>query len=505
MGQEIELKLSLPRTSLAALRRHPLFAAAQPVGPRQTLVNTYFDIPGLLLKSRRVALRTRKQGRAWLQTVKCGGEFAGGLAHRPEWEQPYGGSFDFAAVDDADVRALLEAHRDQLQPVFTTHFRRETRRHLPAPGVEILLMLDTGKVEAAGKTLPLCELELELAAGEVDDLFQLAMALAADLPLVPEDVSKAQRGYQLFLDQAPAPMKAPPSRIQAGDSPVEAFRSLALDCVRQWQANAGGAAANPAPEFIHQMRVALRRLRSLLKIMSPALPADFVAEWNGRLRDEANRLGHARDLDVLLETILAPAEAALEPPPGLAGLRREAEAARRGARARALANLAKGTHGQALLAFTAGLHRLSSNALDRSANLAGFAGLQLARLRKRARRRLKDAQGQPGIDGLHALRIALKRLRYGLEFFQPVCAARPARRLLKQLAKVQDDLGYLHDLEVAQRYLGDWAGGKVELREAAAFVAGWHARRALRLTAQLPDRADRMLRKRLPLKARTSS
>jgi inorganic triphosphatase YgiF len=500
MSQEIELKLAIPRSMVSALRRHPLFAAAPPAGPRQTLINTYFDTPALLLKDHRIALRTRKQGRAWLQTVKCGGEFAGGLAQRPEWEHPYGGDFDFSPVDDPAVRSLLEAHAADLQPLFTTNFRRETRRHAPRAGVEILLMLDVGQVEAAGQTLPLSELELELAEGTEHDLFELALALAADLPLVPEDLSKAQRGYQLYLDQTVAPMKALPSRLQPEDSPVTAFRALAADCVRQWQANASGAATSPDPEFIHQMRVALRRLRSLVRIMAPALPAEFVAEWNRRLREEASRLGRARDLDVLLDTIIGPAEAAAEPPPGLAGLRHKAEETRREARAQTVATLAKGAHGHSLLAFTAALHQLPSNSLDRSADLANFARLQLGRLRKRARRRLEEAHEQPGAEGLHAVRIALKRLRYGLEFFQPLCAAKPARRLLAQISDVQDDLGFLHDLEVALRYMQGWAADQGDLREAAAFVAGWHGHRALRLTAELPDRIGRLLRKRPPLK-----
>lgn len=503
MAQEIELKLTLPRSAVPALRRHPLFAAAPPTGPRQTLVNTYFDTPQLLLKERRIALRTRKQGRRWLQTVKCGGEFAGGLAHRPEWEHPYHGAFDFGPVDAPAVRQLLEAHAGDLQPLFTTNFRRETRRHTPREGVEILLMLDLGEVDVAGKTLPLCELELELAAGTVDDLFELALALAEDLPLVPEDVSKAQRGYQLFLGQQPVPMKAPPSRLRAGDSPLAAFRALAFDGVRQWQANANGAAGSDDPEFIHQMRVALRRLRSLLRVMAPALPAEFVAEWNRRLAEEASRLGDARDLDVLLDGILAPVERVPAPSPqlaaGLAGLRRHAEAARREARAQAVAAVAGGSHGRALLAFTAALHRLPGSTLDRSANLASFARLQLRRLKKRARRRLAESRQQPGNQGLHALRIALKRLRYALDFFQPLCAAKPARRLQARMAELQDDLGFINDREVAQRRLAEWAGEQLELREAAAFVAGWHGPRALRLGARLPGRAARLLERRLPI------
>jgi inorganic triphosphatase YgiF len=113
MSHEIELKLTLPQKSLAALRRHPLIADAPREGRTCTLENTYFDTPELELRERRMAVRTRKAGSRWLQTVKCAAESTGGLSSRPEWEQPYAnGSFDFSAIDRDDVRSRLES----LQP-----------------------------------------------------------------------------------------------------------------------------------------------------------------------------------------------------------------------------------------------------------------------------------------------------------------------------------------------------------------------------------------------------
>src|SRR5690606_38551466 len=97
MSKEIELKLSLPAKALPALRRHPLVAAAAKRGATVTLDNTYYDTPDLTLKTRKVAVRTRRQGRRWLQTVKCAAPSTGGLSARPEWEQPYAGCFDFSA------------------------------------------------------------------------------------------------------------------------------------------------------------------------------------------------------------------------------------------------------------------------------------------------------------------------------------------------------------------------------------------------------------------------
>ncbi|MFN4148214.1 MAG: inorganic triphosphatase, partial [Rhodocyclaceae bacterium] len=107
MAEEIELKLALPETAQRAFLRHPLLRQA---AHKQTarLTNIYYDTPDLDLRKHGIALRLRKRGRSWLQTVKCAGKQMGGVSSRPEWETPYAGHFDFAAIDDPVVRAFLE-------------------------------------------------------------------------------------------------------------------------------------------------------------------------------------------------------------------------------------------------------------------------------------------------------------------------------------------------------------------------------------------------------------
>ncbi|ENO90855.1 CHAD domain containing protein, partial [Thauera phenylacetica B4P] len=316
MSHEIELKLALPRRALPALRRHPLVAAAEKCGNALTLDNTYFDTPKLQLKARKVAVRTRRQGRQMLQTVKCAAVSSGGLSQRPEWETAWTGDFDFSPVDDPATARLLERHREELVPVFTTRFRRETRRLVPQEDVSILLMIDTGAVhvrtpDGIEREAEICELELELESGRAQDLLDLACTLAQDLPLMPADLSKAERGYRLFLDTPAGALRAETSTLEPGHNVVEAFRGLALSCVRQWQGNAATALAQGDPDAIdpdniHQLRVAHRRLRALLKIFAPALPEAFAGTWNARLRDNANRFGDARDLDVFHAELLEP-------------------------------------------------------------------------------------------------------------------------------------------------------------------------------------------------------
>lgn len=491
MSHEIELKLALPKSALPALRRHPLVAGAEKLGNAVTLDNTYYDTPELQLKARRVAVRTRRQGRIWLQTVKCAAVSSGGLSQRPEWEQPYSGSFDFSQVDVPDAAKLLARHAEALVPVFTTRFRRETRRFNPRDGVSILLMIDQGEVcvttpDGTERQAPICELELELEQGQPGDLFALACELAQTLPLMPADISKAERGYRLFLGTPLAAARAEASTLEAGQNVVEAFRSLAFACVRQWQANAAAAlsiedADAIPPDFIHQLRVALRRLRALIKLFAPALPAEFAGQWNARLRDNANRFGDARDLDVFYTELLEPvATEGLADPASHAALLQAVARARELARHDAGKALDMATQGRMLLEFSTELLRLPSGSLVAAADLRTFARLRMARLRKRARRQF-DAAATLEPTRLHALRIGFKQLRYGIEFFAPLFPPKAVARYQEGLVRAQGTLGFLQDVDIARGRLFAWSATNPALQVAAAFVLGWHAPRYARL------------------------
>ena len=485
MSTEIELKLALPKSALAALRRHPLVAGAEKLGPAQTLVNTYYDTPALTLRDDKVALRTRKAGQQWRQTVKCAAPSSGGLSARPEWEQPFTGAFDFGAIDDAKLAKRLTALRDTLTPIFTTRFRRQTYRLSPAPGVEIHLMLDTGTIDANGRSEAICEAELELVSGGPQDLFGLACQLAASVPLMPSDRSKAERGYRLFANTPERPIYAGKSPLDPQQSPLDAFRALARDCLHQWQANALAASQHDDPEYVHQLRVALRRLRSLLKLFAPALPEAFVGEWTAALRDTAAEHGDARDFDVFLSAIVAPIEAApLMPPDLLEGLRAHATTLRDKARAAGRARLAHPEHGLRMLTLAAQLDQLDGGPLNAAADLTAFARLQLGALRKRARKRFAAARDLAPED-LHDLRVGLKQLRYGAEFFQPLFDARALKRHIGALRQGQDLLGYLNDVEIARNHVLAWREAQPALDAPAHFLVGWHAPQCARVRRRI--------------------
>lgn len=474
MKEEVEIKLSLPESARRAFLRHPLLQQGDKL-PTRKLLNIYFDTPDLALHRQGIALRTRRQGRGWLQTVKCAGTASGGLAVRPEWEQPYAGRFDFAAIDDQEVREQLERHRIRahLEPAFETLFTRSTWRIAPAQGASALIMLDRGWIEAGGRREAISEIEIELEAGQADALFDLALALAAGLPLRPEIRSKAERGYRLRSGAPLKPVKAAPSPLSATQTPLVAFRAIAAACIAQLQWNELGA-GEADPEFIHQMRVALRRLRSALRTFLPALPAGFEPAVVPPVRALARVLGEARDWDVLAGEIVGPARDAFTGDARLDALDAAVGRARQQAREAARRALAAAEHAVFQLDLAARLQRAAG--APAGEDLAAFAARRLDRLHKKALA-LARAAREDDPASLHALRIGVKRLRYAIEFFAPLYRERNVRNTLDSLTSLQDSLGALNDLARAGPLLMQCMDSDPQLREAIALTGGWHGPR----------------------------
>lgn len=490
MAEEIELKLALPVSARRALLRHPLIRGATKLGTRR-LVNVYHDTPDLALHRHAIALRTRRQGRDWIQTVKCAGSGSAGLSVRPEWERPYGGAFDFAGVDDGTVRRLLERRRirSRLEASFETVFSRTTWRIEPAPGASVLIMLDRGRIRAGDAAEDLSELELELERGSPQRLFDLAAALASELPLRPAILSKAERGIRLRQGARPVPVRAGASPVRPEQSPSQAWRSSAAACIAQLQSNEPGVASED-PEFIHQMRVALRRLRSALRLFEPVLPAAVPAEVTAHMDRLDRALGLARDADVLHSDVLAPVRAAFPEDARIAELCAAAQRDRAEKRAAAAAALAAREHALFILSFGALLHAPAAG--ETGGTLAEFAARRIGRLHRKVRKLARAARGLDA-SALHRLRVAAKRLRYAIEFMAPLYRAKDSRRALAALARLQDTLGALNDLDCAGAPLARWAGEDPALREAVALAGGWHGPRYERLRAQLPERIGRVL------------
>ncbi len=492
MATEIELKLALPASAARTLAGHPLLAGVVP--SRHRLLNTYYDTPDLALKARRIALRFRKKGWQWLLTVKSAEPASGGLALRSEWEvAATPGTWTFAHIDQPALREFLEDAAPRLEPVFTTHFQR-TAWTLSYGDSLVELALDRGRIESASRHTPICEVELELLSGAIGDLFALAKALQASLPLRPSAASKAERGYAQFLDEPPRPCKARLQPLDPDATPSQAFRQIALACLEQLQRNEAGVIQGTDPEFVHQARVALRRLRSAIKVFAPALPADFATAWSQAWQTLAAALGEARNWDVLVNETLPPLQAAFPDHRPLARLAAAAHRQSREAHAMVARLLRMAEYPRLLTEFTASLYALPNDGNDQP--LPDFAIDQLTR-RARQAKRLARQHAALTAEERHRMRLAFKKLRYTLEFFASLLPRRRLGAYLAALAQLQDELGLINDhataAELVEKVLGERYQGP---------ILGWIAGRHALLVEELPESLDTWLAQRNPWKRR---
>ncbi|CAB3759724.1 CYTH domain-containing protein [Paraburkholderia humisilvae] len=205
MGIEREIKLALPADQAEAAAQWLTARTGQP-GKPIALDNLYFDTPALTLARSKSALRLRRTPDGWLQTFKTVGHAQAGMHSRHEWEMPVAGpALEIDALreicDDPDAAAALRDAAPQLIELFRTTFTR-TLWPVVKDGTAIEAAIDRGEIVAVGdrasRRAPICEVELELKGGDEAVLHALASELMASVPgLVPDDISKAQRGYQL--------------------------------------------------------------------------------------------------------------------------------------------------------------------------------------------------------------------------------------------------------------------------------------------------------------------
>lgn len=482
MAQEVELKLSLPEAEQQRFLRSPLLRGAHRSSER--LVNIYYDTPDLALHCSGIALRLRQSRRRWLQTVKCAGGSSAGLSSRPEWESPFAEQFAFSGIDDLHTRKRLQHLKHRLVPIFETSFLRTTWK-ICEGDTELIVALDRGSVVANGSATTISEVEIELVTGQVDQIFSLASRLAEHFSLTPESWSKAERGYRLFLGTPQKPARATPVAIHGGMQPLAAFRQIAEACLNHLQLNHSGAMHSDDAEYIHQMRVALRRLRAAVRLFDPLLPASFGEQLLPHLHGLMQVLGKARDLDVLTGEIVNPVMLAMPLEPRIAAIAGLVAERRESARQAAIATLSAPEYGRMLLLAMTLINKLPIATDTATISLPDFAS---ARLRQQRRKtvRLAQAARQSNPESLHALRIAAKRLRYALEFFTPLLPMRRTVAVIKQMARLQDTLGQLNDLANAGALLMDCAGDKADLREAVSLIGGWHGQRHASLLASVP-------------------
>ena len=477
---ETELKLLLAPQDLRRLRRDPRIKALQQ-GRASTrrVYSVYYDTPERTLLRAGLALRLRADGRRWLQTLKTEGQAAAGLHVREEWEWPLPGeALDFGLLATTPEAKLFRAPslRAKLAPVFRTEFERTSVRLGFADGSLAELCLDSGEIRCGRRASAISEAELELLSGSPVRLYELALELVERVPLRLGQASKAERGYALARKEPARPVKAAQFELDERGSVAAAFATVVRSCMAHLQANETGFLAGQDPEYLHQVRVAMRRLRAGFSLFRNVIPPAF-APVASQLREHNAALGEARDWDVFVHEMLRALRAQRADEAAVAMFERRCVRLGR-AHVRAAQDAVASTAWQRLwlelgrlLAEGAWMQEHTALALPVDGFAANLLQQRADTLRKRGQRLQElDAEGR------HRLRIAAKKLRYAAEFFAALFPKRRVRPYIQSLAAMQVVLGGLNDAATMLRLLPEaLAGARAPDPRVAGLIQGWSA------------------------------
>ena len=488
LGREIELKLRVEPKHLAKLRR----AAAiqrRAVGRASTrqLLSTYYDTEDLALWKAGLSLRVRKVGSLHVQTIKLGRDAARGVhmdVREIETLVPGPGPAP-ELIPDARLREkILALGAGRLQAIFETDIRRTVRMLMGPRGESVELAIDTGEIRVGEKSTEVSEIELELKRGSAASLFEIAKDLAEGHTVHVESASKAERGYALAEGAEPKPAKAAPLVLAPDATAATALTASLHACTRHLVANEAASFGSDPVEGIHQMRVALRRLRTSLTLFRSLIEGTELAFLVDEAKWLFGILGEARDLDVFDQEILAPVRTAFPYAEGISALGERAQKQRARARAAALRTLKSPRYSALVLDLCHAAEAEPWRAGERS-DLADRTARTFAA--ECLRTRLKKVRGlgkrleELSVPERHEMRIRLKKLRYACEFFQSLFPKKRTKPYLDRLSALQDIFGHLNDVATAETLLGQLvAPTEADRAEswAAGLVIGWHSHAA---------------------------
>lgn len=484
---ERELKLAVRPDSLEAIKRVPLLEAV----PARHLheLTTYYDTAALDLMTEGAALRIRRRGNRLIQTLKTSAG-SGIASERGEWEWDLGTDQPkLSLLGETPRGALAEALDGRLMPVFKTDIDRVVRLIPSEDGAIAEIAIDAGEIIAGDAHAPVSEIELELKSGSNPAaLYRLALRINEHVPLMLAPDSKAARGYRLFAGGRAKVVKAPRIDFPDDVTAAEGFREIVASALSHLAANVGLAEAGDA-EGVHQVRVALRRLRAALLVFKRTLDRRTSQYFSDSLRALGQLLGAARDWDVFVLETLATAKRD-HPGAGWPGeLARAAAGRRLEAQAQAAAALAGGGFTRLVLELSAWIEDGVRDPAVLGGRLMGkplkkVAATLLDRVEAKARSRGSDI-GHLNDEELHALRKTLKKLRYDAEFFESLYSREAVKAYRKQCEHLQDLLGQFNDARTTADLLPLLAEGDHRPVAAAEAAHAWAESRRIAALAEI--------------------
>jgi inorganic triphosphatase YgiF len=260
-----ELKFSFTASDLPLSKQALLKTTDNGRTTHTTLTSTYYDTAPASLKRAGVALRVQEQNRRYIQTViatsvsgvlplSCGECEDVIDSERPDPHAPNSSAHLPETLGEAEL--LVQ---------FTGVFRRTLFVLEPDGSTQIECALDEGELRTAAsdRTEPICEVGLQLKRGDPAALYATGLRLLEIAPLRIEIRSEAERGYDLLGGTIDKPQveHTPPFDLKPDMTVEESLQRIGRGCLTMLLRNEATALAD-VPEGVHQIRVAVRRLRS---------------------------------------------------------------------------------------------------------------------------------------------------------------------------------------------------------------------------------------------------
>ena len=276
-----------------------------------------------------------------------------------------------------------------------------------------------------------------------------------------------------------------------------ALQRIGRSCLAQLLRNEPAVLA-AQPEGVHQMRVAVRRLRSAISSLKQFLPEEQHHWVTGELRWLGGTLGKARNIDVFAAELVPAGRAGMPEEPGWDDLAATLDRLRQHAydevSTAILSQRYPATVLRLLQWFEARGWREGPASDETNPMILPIGKIAPAALDRRRRKLRQRSKGFTRLSPpeRHKLRIAAKKLRYAIEVFDSLFDREDSEKFVKILKRLQSDLGYANDVRVAHEFVVDLFA-ETDLRSPAAHA--WIA--ALEVHDQRLAGGERKLRKHL--------
>ena len=504
-ASEIELKLLVDADRLTSFNNAPVIASnARNKGTRKHLKSVYYDTPKRTLWRNGLTLRVRHSGTRYTQTVKA--ELEDDPFRRGEWEAhvPSMAADVALAMPFIPEKLRPELETQGLEPIFTTDIRRHQRMvDLPSGAIEVAF--DNGVLKAGDRSMPVSEIELELKGGSIDAIYELAQRLAEHGQVRPSIRSKSARGFDLAADTPPAAHKPRKVRLDPQIALDDAFATILRACLKHLLVSLPAAEDGRDPEGIHQLRVALRRLRSALDLMRTVGCLDKLDALRAEVKWFAGSLSAAREWDIFEKDTLPTVASGCPSVPGFDALGELAERRRLAAYEQVRGVLAERRCATFIIGLAGWIEARGWRSDVAPENLG-----QLAEPATNfARQVLSDVYGKVlkrgrhfkslSTEQRHRVRLAVKKLRYVGDFLLPLYGfGKPARRFADKLASLQEELGSYNDIAMTTALLSSLDAETPVGGTARAAIAGWQAHAIVGTEARLREAWSDFTRTRPP-------